>query len=496
MRRLSFNMLTGALFRVLSVLTGLAVQRYILTIYGSGVNGVTSSIAQILSYLAVLEAGIGAATVSSLHKPLRDGDTERLSALLSESRRMYRRAGLTFLAFLAVISAVLPLVTLGEMEPFTVAALTVLGGVSTAVSYLFVGKYAPLLTADGRIGVLYITDSVNILLSCGVRVFLMHAGANIVAVQAVIPICAVLRAITVSVYCKIHYFSVNYRAEPAIELRTARRSAMTHQIVGLAVNHTDITLLTLLSTLKNVSLYSVYHYIYFSICTLLESSVGQTMTGYLGKKATKGREAFNSAFIAVEGIYNPILYLLLSVALVLTLPFVKLYTAGVDDMEYAFPLLALLFCLSAFLNLIRLPYITAINVYGYFKETERSAVIEFAVNLAVSLILFPFFGINGLLIGTVTAYLFRTADTVRFVYKKCGLSFHQLFRSNIGSVIASAAVILAFFVFFPVTATSLWEWIMKATAIMLVSAALFILTNLPFNGKALIKAIRGARAEE
>ena len=108
MRKLSFNMLTGAVYRILTVLTGLAVQRYILACYGSDMNGITASIAQILSYLVLLEAGIGAATVSSLHKPLRERDNARLSALLLESGSMYRRAGLIFLALLAVISAVLP----------------------------------------------------------------------------------------------------------------------------------------------------------------------------------------------------------------------------------------------------------------------------------------------------------------------------------------------------------------------------------------------------
>ena len=324
MRKLSFNMLSGALYRILTVLTGLAVQRYVLAAYGSEVNGVTASIGQILSYLILLEAGIGAATVSSLHKPLKDGDLQKASALLSESGMMYRKAGLIFLALLAVFSALLPLVTLGELAPLTVALMTLLAGLGTVVSYLFVGKFTPLLTADGRIGVIYTVDSVTALISCGARILLMRSGADIVAVQAVLPICAAFRAIAVAVYVKKRYSGIKYGVTPAGELKTARRSAMTHQVVGLLVNHTDITLLTLLSTLKNVSLYSVYHYIYSSIATLLEGSVGQTMTGHLGRRAAEGQESFNRSFTAFEAVYNAVLYLLLSVALVLTLPFVSL----------------------------------------------------------------------------------------------------------------------------------------------------------------------------
>ena len=489
MRKLSFNMLSGALYRILTVLTGLAVQRYILAAYGSAVNGATASIAQFLSYLALLEAGIGAATVSSLNKPLRNNDHGKTSALLSECGIMYRRAGLLFLLFLAGLSIILPIVSHGEIEPLTVFLLTVLGGISSVISYLSVGRFTPLLTADGKIGALYLSDTVTLLLSCGARILLMRMGANIVTVQAAVPICALLRALIVTVYVKKRYSLLDHRAEPSKVLKTVRRSAMTHQVVGLVVNHTDITLLTLLSNLKNVSLYSVYHYVYSSISTLLEGSLGQTMTGHLGKKAAEGQESFNSSFSVFETLYNTVLYLILSVALVLTLPFVSVYTAGITDVEYSSPLLAVLFCVTFFLNLIRLPSIVAVNVYGLFKDTEKSAIIECAVNLGLSLILFPFMGIYGLLLGTVAAYLFRTQDSVRFVYKKCGLDYRNLIRVNLGNLIASAVVILLFFVLFPISATSFVQWIVKSIAVTLISALLFFLSNSIFNRR-FIKLLR------
>lgn len=481
MRKLSFNMLMGILYRVAMILTGLTVQRYILAYFGSDTNGITSSVSQILSYLVLLEAGIGAATVSSLHKPLAEKDNETLSALLSSSGRMYRRAGLYFLCILALVSALLPLLTFEEIEPLTVAALTALTGAGNVISYLFVGKYTPLLTADGKTGILYAIDTVSVILSCSARLYLMSVGASIVAVQAVLPVCAALRAVAITVYVKTRYSSVNYRATPSDSLKTKRRSAMTHQIVGLAVNHTDITLLTLLSTLKNVSLYSVYHYVYSGLGTLFEGAFSQPMIGYLGKKAADGSESFKKVFVKFEAAYNAVLYLTLSVALTLTIPFITVYTAGVTDMEYAYPMLAVLFCVGSFLNLIRLPSIVAVNIYGYFKETERSAIIECAVNLGLSLILFPFLGIYGLLLGTVAAYVFRSTDSVRFIYKKCGLSYTDLIKSNIGNIFAAACVIVIFTLLLPVNAVSIGEWVLKAITVTAVSAVIFAAFNLPLH---------------
>ena len=488
MRKLTFNMLTSVIYRVAIILTGLAVQRHILAAYGSAVNGLTSAVTQMISYLVLLEAGIGAATVSALHKPLKENDTDKLSSLLSAGGKMYRKAGIAFLVGSLITAALLPIFTAGEASPVTVIALTLLSAAVNLVSYLFVGKYTPLLTADGKIGVIYILDTLSTVLSCGGRILLISLGADILPVQAVMPICAALKALAVWLYVKKSYPLINYKAKPDSELAPRRRSAMVHQIVGLAVSHTDVTILTLFSTLKTVSLYSVYQYIYSSISALLETAFCQATLGSMGKAAAEGKERFNRAFTVLESGYNTILYLILSVALTLTLPFIRLYTAGIQDVEYVNITVAILFCLNGFLSLIRLPSIVAINCYGAFKETERGAVIECIINLSVSLALFPFLGITGLLLGTTAAYLFRTQDTVRFVYRKCELSYLDLLRSNIGNLISAALVIIFGFVLFPVTAESYGEWILKALVLTVSSAVVFLVTNLIFNRKAFLLA--------
>ena len=474
-------MLTSVFYRAAMILTGLIVQKHILSTFGSSVNGVTSSISQFLSYLVLLEAGIGAATVQSLHKPLKDGDFQAVSARFAAGKRMYNRAGALFLLFLAVISAVLPILTFGELSPLNVALLTLISGIGNVFAYLFIGKFSSLLLADSRSGVLYLTDSVSVIASCAIRVALIRSGADILIVQSVQPIIVLLRALTVFIYVRIKYPCLNGKAEPDMTFASKRRSAMTHQIAGLVVNHTDVTILTALSTLKNVSLYSVYSYIYSSIQTLFETVFHQALIGDFGKAAAVGKEEFNRRFTLFEAVYNIALYLTLTLALCLTLPFISLYTKGITDVEYINAWLAALFCLNLFMNLIRLPSIVAVTAYGYFKETEKSAIIECAVNLGVSLMLYPFIGIYGLLIGTFTAFLFRTQDSIRFIYRRCGLPYSQLLRANIGNMAASAAITVFTFVLFPINAESWLEWLLYAVALGLTSLAVFAVANLAVN---------------
>ncbi|MBQ9117492.1 MAG: polysaccharide biosynthesis C-terminal domain-containing protein [Clostridia bacterium] len=474
MRRTTFNMLSSVFYRVAVILTGLIAQRYILTEFGSAINGVTSSISRLISYLSLLEAGIGAATVQALQKPLCEGDRASISAIFAAGKRMYLRAGLVFFLFLAVISGVLPVITHDEISPLTVALLTLVSGASNVTAYIFIGKFTSLMLADSRGGAVYLIDSAFVLLSCALRVVMVHAGAGIVAVQSVHLLCTALRAIAVYMYAKKVYPWLNRKASPDMSAAPKRRSAMTHQIAGLVVNHTDVTILTVFSSLKTVSLYSVYAYIYSALQTLFETVFHQALLGNFGRAAAQGKEHFNRKFILFQTAYNTVLYYILTLTLCLTLPFISFYTEGVTDIKYIDPWLAALFCLALFMNLIRLPSISAVTAYGYFKETERSALIECAVNLAVSFALFPFFGIYGLLIGTVAAYIFRTQDSIRFVYRRCGIQYTSFIRSNAGNLVASALVITFTFGLFPITVTSVRGWLIAAVALAAATAPIFI----------------------
>ena len=102
------------------------------------------------------------------------------------------------------------------------------------------------------------------------------------------------------------------------------------------------------------------------------------------------------------------------------IPFIKLYTAGITDIDYIDYWLPILFALILLMNQLRAPAIMLINITGAFKETQKGAIIEALINITVSLSLFFFtdLGLYGLLIGTVTSFLFRTFEVIIYARKK------------------------------------------------------------------------------
>ena len=106
-----------------------------------------------------------------------------------------------------------------------------------------------------------------------------------------------------------------------------------------------------------------------------------------------------------------------STASVTVFSFVRLYTVKVSDADYIQPLFGIIIIAAEALYCWRLPYYSIIYAAGKFRETNRSAYIEAAVNIITSIVLVCFFGIIGVAIGTLLAMLYRTVAYIIFLSK-------------------------------------------------------------------------------
>ena len=97
MKALSKNMIMTIVTRMVTLATGLFVQQRILVAYGSSLNGLTSSITQVMSYLVILEAGLGTASVQALYLPLANKDWDKASGIVTATGKEYRKIAAVFL---------------------------------------------------------------------------------------------------------------------------------------------------------------------------------------------------------------------------------------------------------------------------------------------------------------------------------------------------------------------------------------------------------------
>ena len=77
----------------------------------------------------------------------------------------------------------------------------------------------------------------------------------------------------------------------------------------------------------------------------------------------------------------------------------------------------MLFVLINLLSAGRYTSEAMIHITGHFKSTKNSAIIETVVNIVSSTVLIQFFGIYGVLLGTVISSLYRTNYLILYVNK-------------------------------------------------------------------------------
>lgn len=487
MRNIKLNMLLSVATRITALLTGLIIQNRILLVYGSELNGLQSSITQIMSYLVLLESGLGLASIQALYEPISRDDWTTISGILTATGAEYKKITLTFFAMLVVVTVSFPLFVAGEVDFALAAILTFLTGAGYIVAYIFGGKYKALLTADQRIYVVYTIDIATSVLACVLRVWALETGASITFVQLIFLACTAVKNIGYAFYVKKKYKNIDHKAVALKNLIGKRWNVFVHSIAGMVVNHTDIMILTIFSTLKKVSIYSVYNLIFGQLSALLQGTFLTAIQGTFGKLYFENKRAYCEFYDGYEAFYTVFTFWLITVATVLALPFIRLYTNGLaDSNDYLSIWLVLAFSIILLLNQIRIPALLTINSAGAFKETQRGAIIEAALNIGVSLILFfvTDLGILGLLLGTIISYCFRTADVINYsnkhILEKNASDIVRLLEINIP---LSGLCIFMFCYMMPLNPESFFDWFVDAVIFTFGSVIAFGCCNFAVNGK-------------
>jgi O-antigen/teichoic acid export membrane protein len=200
-------------------------------------------------------------------------------------------------------------------------------------------------------------------------------------------------------------------------------NGLAQHVAQYVLKHADTVVLTLFSTLENVSIYYVYHLVTNGLQQMMEI-LTTGMSALLGNMyAKREEEKLMQTYSTFEWLLHTAVTLVYTIAGVLILPFVSVYTRGITDANYIVPLFAVLIVGANGAYCIRLPYNIMVNAAGHFKETQASAIIEAAMNVVISIALVYNYGLIGVAIGTLVSMLYRTT------YLAFYLSKHILNRS-------------------------------------------------------------------
>lgn len=414
-KKLSKNLIvTFGIYAFLLVLN-IAVSKVVLISYGSEINGLLASVNQLYSYIALLEAGIGIATITALYAPLAKNDKEEINRVCSASVSYYRHILKWYVLCVIIVSFLWPFVLESSIEYWTIFAVIFIQGISNALTFYYVSATTNYLVASGKNYInVYIHMGITALTYLSKAVVSLACG-NILIISVALFGINVLKCLIYCIYKKIACKDLRFDAKADLSILKQRNSFLVHEVVSVVFSSTDLVLISILCDLKMASIYAVYSMVIAAISTII-GQVFNSTNYILGDAYHKERyQRFHDRF---NTIYITIVFALYTIAYVLFQPFIELYTREIEDINYSIRFLPILFVLIQLLSACRAVDTVLIRNAGHAKQTINRAVIEAVINLGASILLLYFIGIHGVLIGTILALLYRTNDMIIYANKK------------------------------------------------------------------------------
>ncbi len=418
-----YNVIFSIVLQVVTFIKGLILPRIIIPAYGSDVNGLISSIIQFLTYISLLEAGVGSIFRTSLYKPLAKSDMDCVSGIVNEQKHFYRKIGAIFVFYVVALCIFYPYIAKTDIgRPYIISLILILS-VSTFTEYFVSLPYSSLLSADQKIRISYIVSILYTIVNIVVSLFWVSFKADIRLIYLSMCIIGLLRPLFYTMYVKKHY-KLNKNAQPNKMALNQRWNGMVHHFAYYIHTNTDSTILTVFIGTAMVSVYNVYGAIIFGVEKIITSISTGVAAGLGNLIESNNREQMNKTVNQFELIQGGIATILYTITALMLIPFIRIYTAEMKDMDYNQPLFGYILIIAEVIYCFRCIYSTISTNANKFKETQLGAVLECVMNLGTSLILVLVFkiGILGVAIGTVIGML------TRYIFEVVFLSKNVLFR--------------------------------------------------------------------
>lgn len=410
------NIFTSLLYQMVVMVSGLIVPRLILEAYGSACNGIISSAVQFFSVISLLTLGLTGATRVELYKSLAHNDVDATANIMHSTNRYMRRVAYVLVAYTIVLAFVYPYISNTDFPSEFIFMIILAVGVGQFFEYFLGLPYRILLQADQKNYIEYIVMICVCITYTILSCVMIPGGTSIVGVKLMSAVVSMCGLLAISFYAKNKYRLCGNKNRKIIEL-PQRKAAALHSVANLVHQNSALVILTFFADVKVISVYSVYYYVIGQIKKIMGSFSDGLEAAFGNLWAKKEYEILKKRFSIYEFFVFSIVIVVFSCVWNLIIPFISLYTKGVNDVNYIRPIFAIIITIAELIYCIRQPYTTLIFAAGKYRETKNIAIVEAVINVLVSVVLGMKYNLYGVALGLLVANLVRTLYYVWFTSK-------------------------------------------------------------------------------
>lgn len=434
------NSISALFLQVVTIISGFIIPKIILLYFGSAVNGLVSSISQFLSYIALIEGGVTGVIYASLYKPLLDNDKTKISRILVTSKIFYRRIGYIFMAYSLVLAVIYPIFINKDFDFLFASGLTIVLSITLLIQYMFSLTLKTLLVADKKLYIISFTQVGIIILNIIFTYISARIYPNIHILKFISGIMYVFQPLIYARYVNKNY-DISWDEKQDNTLLKERWNGFAINVANFIHTSTDITILTIFTNLKIVSVYYVYSLVINGLGSLVKS-ISSGIEPTIGHSYAKNdSNDINFKMDLYEFVIFFLVGFLFTVASIQITPFVMVYTKKINDANYCQPIFGYVIVLAEALYLLKYPHLSIAYTANKFKEITVPAFIEAFINIVISVMLVNKIGMIGVAIGTAIAMLYRMIFQVRYTQKilpnrKPRIYYKKLIIISIATIVA------------------------------------------------------------
>lgn len=389
--------------------------KYFIKYMGPETLGLMRLFTQMITYLSLVEMGMGTASTYALYKPLIEKDIKKINIVTSTIAYFYKKISFGIFCIGIVLSFSLPFFIKNDNYGNQIYIYWLLYVINTSIGYTF-AKYSILFIANQEY------DFVRKIQGIGKIIFQCLQIVVIIKVQSFILFIIIMMFENLynyyfySKHYKNYYNYIEKVPKKDKGIMTDMKNLFWHKLAGLIVHNTDYIVLSKFVSLTVVGIYSSYLMISRIILTLI-NIITPVLTPKIGLFVAKNnKEKVYEYWRELYGIYFFIATIFIVCTYNLIFPFIKLWL-GEEFLLSKVTVICIL--INLYIELIRGITDSFKESCGFFDDIY-SPILEGVINLVFSLILVQKFELNGVIIGTITSNIIIIALLKPIlVFKRC-----------------------------------------------------------------------------
>ena len=281
------------------------------------------------------------------------------------------------------------------------------------------------------------TTIINILANLAVLVA-ANLHVNYLIIRAIYLLATVATGLVLSFIAKRRYKFIDFSAEPDFGAIKGTKDVVFQKLTILIRSSAPMIFISVLISSAFASIYSVYIFIYGFVQKLIMMVINATQSGIGQLIAERDRKDVYSVYRVFEFASTVSVLFLMSIAVPLTMPFIRFYTQNVKDVNYVDWWLLFFIAGNILIGVLHIPSGIIINMSGAFRQDRNYQIISCAVMIVTGIVLSIFWNVYGVLAGIMLASIVLAVCEIRYTRS---VFFREKYKDFFKPIILITAVL-------------------------------------------------------